>query len=125
MNEDDVDQDETSQETGAESGERAKIAGVVRDLALSGLATVFMTEDSVRKYLKDLKLPKEAAGFLMESLGKKKDDFYALAAKELGKFLSKVDVGKEIGNFLREHEITLKATFSFQPKHTKRRGNDD
>lgn len=114
------DEDETTQD----SGEKAKIAGVVRDLALSGLATVFMTEDSVRKYLKDLKLPKEAAGFLMDSLGKKKDEFYALAAKELGKFLAKVDVGKEIGSFLRDHEISVKATFSFQPK-AKRKGSHE
>ncbi|MCB0417732.1 MAG: hypothetical protein KDD39_08785 [Bdellovibrionales bacterium] len=95
---------------------KGPIAGIVRELALTGLATFFMTEDSVRKYLKELKLPKELAGFLLDSASKKKDDFYGMLAKEIGRVVSKVDIEKAVGKFLEGHEVKVNASFSFTPK---------
>ena len=87
-----------------------------RELVLTGLATVFMTEESVRKYFKDLKLPKEVIAVLLESLSKKKDDFYNRLAKEFGQVFSKVDFGKEIGRFLETHRIQFEGKVSFEKK---------
>ncbi|MCB0404553.1 MAG: hypothetical protein KDD51_07180 [Bdellovibrionales bacterium] len=106
-----------TEENNSEKNEsKGPLAGIVRELALTGLATVFMTEDSVRKYLKELKLPKELAGYLLESASKKKDDFYGLLAKEVGRVVSKVDVEKAVGKFLEGHEVKVTASFSFTPK---------
>lgn len=89
---------------------------MVREFSLTGLAAFFMTEDSIRSYLKDLKLPKELVSILIENIGKKKDDFYSLLAKEFGHVISKVDLGKELSRFLERHRIHLEAKLSFEPK---------
>ena len=87
---------------------------VVREVALAGLATVFMTEDSVKKYIKELKIPKELVQMLLENVGKKKDDLYGVIGREVGQFLSKIDAGKEISKLLQGYKIKLSVTF--EPK---------
>jgi hypothetical protein len=89
---------------------------MMRELALSGMATFFMTEDSVRKHLKELKLPKELGALILDSVSKKKDDVYGMLAKEFGKMLSKIDVTQEVSKFLEQHRIHVEARFSFEPK---------
>lgn len=99
-----------------EGGERPKISEMMKGLAMGGLATYFMTEEAVKGYLKDMKLPKEMAAALLDGASKKKDDFYGLMVKEFGKVLSKVDVTKEVSKFLERHHINVEAKVSFEPK---------
>jgi len=100
----------------AAGADKGGIRDTLRDVALSGLAAIFMGEDAVRKYVKELKLPKELVGILLENISKKKDDFYGLLAKEVGQVMSKVDLGKEISNFLRQHRIDMQLKVSFESK---------
>ncbi len=87
---------------------------MLRDIALTGLATFFMTEESIRQSLKELKLPKDIMALMLEGISKKKDDFYGLLVKEFGQILSKVDLAKELSRFLEGHRIRLE--FSFEKK---------
>lgn len=89
---------------------------MARDITATGLATLFMTEDSVRSLLKEKKMPKELLAPLLEGFGKKKDDFYGLVAKEVGRVLSKIDISQEVGKFLEKHKVHLEAKVSFEPK---------
>jgi hypothetical protein len=88
----------------------------VRDLTSAGLAAVFMTEDSVRNYLKEKKFPKEMVAQLLEGVGRKKEDLYALVAKEVGRVVSKIDLSAEVSRFLEKHQIHFEAKVSFEPK---------
>ena len=113
------DKDPKDSESNEESGsERKRWSEMMREMALSGLATFFMTEDTVRSYLKDMKLPKELVALLMDGASKKKDDFYGLMVKEFGKVLAKVDISREVGKFLENHRISVEAKVSFEPKAT-------
>lgn len=96
--------------------EKRGLSDLVKDLTSSGLAALFMTEDSIRSYLKEKKLPKEIAGVLLELATRKKDDFYGVLAKEFGRMLSKIDLTAEISRFLENHRIQLEAKLSFEPK---------
>ena len=89
---------------------------LVREMALSGLATVFMTEDMVRNQLKDLKLPKEILAMVLENVGKKKEDLYATLGREFGKVLSKIDLTKEMARFLETHRVSVNMKLSFEAK---------
>lgn len=89
---------------------------MARDVAATGLATIFMTEDSVRKYIKEKKLPKELVAPFLDGFSKKKDDFYGLVAKEVGRVLSKIDISSEVGRFLEKHKIHFEAKVSFEAK---------
>ena len=99
-----------------DSQERPLWSEMMKELTRTGLATVFMTEESVRNYLKEKKLPKELVGLVLASIGKKKDDFYGLLAGEFGKVLSKIDVSKEVAKFLETHRVHLETKISFEPK---------
>ena len=90
----------------------------MRELTATGLATFFMTEDSVRSYLKDKKLPKELVSGLLEGLTRKKEDFYGLLAKEVGRVMSKIDLSAELSRFLEKHDINLQAKLSFESKES-------
>lgn len=105
--------EENEEKEGLE-GERPKLAEMMKGLAMGGLATYFMTEDAIKGYLKDMKMPKEMAAALLDGASKKKDDFYGLMVKEFGKVLSKVDVTKEVSKFLERHHINVQV--SFEPK---------
>jgi hypothetical protein len=101
------------------SGEKPWWSEVVKDLTATGLATIFMTEEGVRSYLRDKKLPKELASLLLDSFNRRKDNFYETLTREFGKVLAKVDVTKEIQKFLESHEVDVHAKVSFKKKEVK------
>lgn len=108
--------DEKDDKDLGEGGDRPKLTEMMKGLAMGGLATYFMTEDAIKGYLKDMKLPKEMVAALLDNASKKKDDFYGLMVKEFGKVLSKVDVTQEVSKFLERHHINVEAKVSFEPK---------
>ena len=108
MNEKDSIEEEEVIEKG---NEKPWLREMMKEFTLTGLATVFMTEDSIRGYLKDKKLPKEMASLLLDNLTKKKDDFYGLLVKEFSKVLSKIDLKQEMVRFLEAHQVNLKISF--------------
>jgi hypothetical protein len=99
-----------------EGGDKPRFTEIMRELALSGLATYFMTEDAIRSYLKEMKLPKELVSLVLEGVTKKKDDFYGLLVKEFGRVLSKVDISREVGKFMEHHRVVVEAKVSFEPR---------
>ncbi len=88
----------------------------VRELTLTGLATFFMTEDSVRSYLREKKFPKELMGLFLDGVNKKKEDFYGMLAKEFGRVLSKIDISREIERFLERHDVQIETKIAFHKK---------
>ena len=91
-------------------------AEAMREISMTGLATVFLTEDAVRKYLKERKLPKELMGLFLDGVSKRKEDVYALFAKEFGKVMAKVDLSREMEHFLERHNVHFEAKISFEKK---------
>lgn len=108
------DDDKTSERS--ERDDKRWWAEMMKDVTLTGLSAIFMTEDSVRSYLKDKNLPKELVSQFLEGLTRKKDDFYGLLAKEFGRVLSKMDLSREFAKFLEGHDMHFEAKVSFEPK---------
>ncbi|MBY0371981.1 hypothetical protein K2X33_14945 [bacterium] len=88
-------------------GEKPWWAEAVKDLTSAGLATYFMTEESVRNYLRERKLPKEAVGLFLDGMNRRKDDLYKVVGNEIGAFLSKLT---------DSHSVKVEAKISFEPK---------
>ncbi len=91
-------------------------ADVVKEVTTMGLGTIFMTEEAVRNYLKEKKLPKDVVAGILDSVGKKKDDLYEGMSREFGKVLAKVDISKEVSKFLETHKVHFEARVTFEPK---------
>jgi hypothetical protein len=116
---------ETEEDKDEVTGDKPWWSEMVKEVTLTGLATVFMTEDSIRKYLKDKKLPKELIALLLESASKKKEDLFEKFASEFGNLLKKVDVTKEMSKFLETHKVHVKATLSFENKNKSKASEEE
>lgn len=108
---DDNDNREGQKEAG---GDKPWWQEIARELTLTGLATFFMTEDSIRGYLREKKFPKELMGLFLDGVNRKKEDFYGLLAKEFGRVLSKIDMSRELERFLERHKIHFEAKIAFE-----------
>ncbi len=89
---------------------------VARRILLTGLGAIFMTEEGIRKALGDMKLPKDAVGYVLDTVLKQKDELLSLVAAELGKFFSKVKVHEEVQKALSGLQLHLDAKLTFDQK---------
>lgn len=86
---------------------------LARKILLTGVGAIFMTEETVRKSLSELKLPTDAVGALVDSVKKQKNEVLELVAVELGNFFAKVKVHEELQKALKGMQIHLDAKISF------------
>ncbi len=109
----------------ADPSDKVSWTEAFKDLTSAGMATLFMTEESVRNYLREKKLPKELAGLFLDELGRRKEDVYKVVGKEIGSFLSKMDLSRELGKFLENHHVHFEAKVSFEPKRGDKKNEND
>ncbi len=89
---------------------------VARRILLTGLGAIFMTEEGIRKALGDMKLPKDAVGYVLDTVLKQKDELLGMVASELSKFFSKVKVHEEVQKALSGLQLHLDAKLTFDQK---------
>lgn len=100
---------------------RKTMAELAKKILLTGLGAVFMTEEGIRKNLGELKVPKEAAHYLLESFRRQKDELLKIIAVELSSFFSKIRVHEEVQKALSGLQIHLDATLTFDRHEAHRR----
>ncbi len=114
--------DEDERDDSEESQDRSssRWAEAAKEVAATGLAALFMTEDTVRSLLREKKLPKEIVGALLDGVSKKKDDLLKGITAEFGKVLSRIDLVKEAEKLLETHDVHVEAKIAFKKrKHSK------
>jgi hypothetical protein len=103
--------------------------GLPRDLTKRiltlGLGAYFLTEDTVRRYVKDAKLPRDVAKSITQNAVKGKDELYGFVARELSNFLEKMDLQEELGKFVQNHKVKIKAEIEFVPRQVVAPPNGD
>ncbi|MDZ4676887.1 MAG: hypothetical protein SGI74_05185 [Oligoflexia bacterium] len=92
------------------------VLDTVKKLFSVGLGAAFMTEESIRNYLSDIKLPKEVLTFVLQSAGKGKDELVQRVSKEIGALLSHVDIVKEASKFVENHKFKISAEIEVMKK---------
>jgi hypothetical protein len=86
-----------------------KIGDTIRKVITAGLGAAFLTEESIRGYVSELKLPKEVLTVLLQSAAKSKEDLMNKVGNELIKLINKIDFVKEASRFVEEHKFKIKA----------------
>lgn len=81
-----------------------------------GVSAAFMTEESLRQYLQDIKLPKEMLGGLLQSAAKSKDEITNRVSNEIIKIVSKIDWVKEAARFAESHKFKISAEIDIVKK---------
>lgn len=107
---------DSSSKTSEASVKSSAISEIARKVFLTGVGAIFMTEESVRNALADLKLPKEAISYVVDQAKKQKNDLVSAVTQEFSKFLSKIKVQEEIRKALSSFEIHVDATLRFSPR---------
>lgn len=88
---------------------------LTKKLLTLGLGAYFLTEDTVRKYVKEAKIPRDLGKSIVNNATKGKDELYGFVAQELSKFLRQMDVQAEIDRFVQSHTIRINAEIEFVP----------
>lgn len=93
-----------------------KVEALLKKVLSTGVTAAFMTEETVRTVLKDLPLPKEIVGGLLENAKTTKTEFIAGVKNELKTYLDKIDISKEIDKIAEKYDFEVKATISLKKK---------
>lgn len=89
---------------------------LTRRILTLGLGAYFLTEDTVRRYVKDAKIPRNIAQGIVANASKGKDELYGFLARELSKFLEQMDLQAELDRFVRSHKVRINAEIEFVPR---------
>jgi hypothetical protein len=81
-----------------------------------GVSAAFMTEEGIRKYLGDLKLPRDLLEALLAGASKSKDEITTRVAKEINGIISKIDWVAELSKFAETHKFKIKAEIEIEKK---------
>lgn len=86
-----------------------KWADMLRKVMSVGLGAAFMTEESIRGVVTELKLPKEVLTTLLQGASRSKEEFLNRVGNETIKLISKIDFVKEASRFVEEHKFKIQA----------------
>lgn len=90
--------------------------GIIKKVVSVGVGAAFMTEESVKKILEDLPLPKEILSGLVQNAKGAKEDFTNGIREELRSYLSKVDASKIVMDILDRYDVEVETKFKFKKK---------
>ena len=97
----------------------ALIPEIVRRAFLTGLGAVFLTEDSVRRAVTDLSLPKDAVDAVIDRLGHSKDQVVETISRELRAFLDRIDIHAEVQKLLTSLTFEIITEIRFIPNNDR------
>ncbi|MCB0347604.1 MAG: hypothetical protein KDD37_02150 [Bdellovibrionales bacterium] len=106
-----------------EDGRIKLIPEIVKKLLATGVSAAFLTEEGIRAYLQDLKLPKDILGKLIDGANKSKQDLMDRVGNEIVTIIKKIDFVKEASRFVEEHKFKVSAEIEVVRK-TNDKGNN-
>lgn len=91
------------------------VADFVRKVAVAGVGAVFLGEEGLRSLAGQLKLPKEALGFIMGQAEKTKDEVGRVVSEEIRRFLQSEKLRDEVVKMLSGMTVEIKAQVRLIP----------
>jgi hypothetical protein len=95
---------------------------LVKKAVAAGMGAVFTTEESIRRITKEMPMPKEVAGYLVNTASSTKDELFRVVAREIREFLSSVNLSEEIAKMLTTLSFEIKTEIRFIPNDEKYTG---
>lgn len=85
------------------------VAEALKKLFTVGMGAAFMTEDAIRTYLSELKLPKEVLNILLQGAKKSKEELMNRVGNEVVAIIRKIDFVQEASRFVENHKFKVSA----------------
>jgi hypothetical protein len=112
---DDLDDDQP--ESSERGGFTAKVLGdMARKALMTGIGAVFMSEEALRGQLAEMKLPKEAMGYVVNQADKTKREIIEVVGREARNFFGRLEVDKVVGKLLVGTTIEINTKIRILPK---------
>lgn len=97
--------------------EKLSLPDLVRKLITAGVGAAFMTEEGIRSYLGQIKLPKDVLNLILQSANKSKEDLLERTANEISRILKKIDFVEEASKFVENHRFKIQAEIEVVKKN--------
>ncbi|HLU67136.1 MAG TPA: hypothetical protein VKZ63_12720 [Kofleriaceae bacterium] len=97
----------------------AWVPELVKKAFAAGMGAVFTTEEGIRKLTKEMPLPKDVAGYLVNTASSTKDELFRIVAREFREFLQTVNLSEEIAKMLTTLSFEVKTEIRFIPNDQK------
>jgi hypothetical protein len=92
------------------------ITDIAKKLVAVGVGAAFLTEESIRSALGEVKLPKEILNVVLQNATKTKDVIADQVTKEIVKLISKIDFVKEASRFVEDHKFNIEIDITKKDK---------
>jgi hypothetical protein len=101
---------------------RGSIVEAMRKVAFAGLGALFMTEEGIRSLAGQLKLPKEALGFVLSQAERTKDEVGRVLSDELRRFLRSDKLREDVLQLLSGMRMEVTASVRLVPDPDRKPG---
>ncbi len=100
----------------SDKDDKSGLSDTLKKVFSAGVSAAFMTEEGIRKYVADLKLPKEILEALLSGANKSKEEITSRVAKEINGIITKIDWIHELSKFAESHKFKIKAEIEIEKK---------
>lgn len=94
---------------------RGFVPDIVRRAVLTGVGALFMTEEGIRNLVGEVKLPKDALGFLLAQADRTRSEVARVVTQEVRRFLEGETLRREIWKLLTSVTLEVNATVQLKP----------
>ena len=112
-----MDRDPKESKESKDNKKESPFGDIIKKVVSVGVGAAFMTEESVKKVLEDLPLPKDIIAGLVQNAKGAKEDFTKGIREELKNYLAKVDSSKIVTDVLDNYDVEVEAKFKFTKKN--------
>lgn len=89
---------------------------VIKKVIAVGVSGAVLSEEVIKNYLQEVKLPRELLNLLVQGAQKSKEEVATRVSKEIALLLAKVDIVKEASRFVETHKFRVSAEIEVLPK---------
>ena len=89
--------------------DKVSLTDFVKKVMSAGMGAAFMTEEGIRSYLGQAKLPKEVLNLILQGANKSKEEMISRVSNEVIKIIRRIDFVHEASRFVEEHKFKVSA----------------
>lgn len=106
-------EEEYEYEDDEEGGPGRIVTESIRKALLSGLSAVLMTEEGIRQVVGDMRLPKDAIGYLSQQAERSRREAMRIVGEEVKHFLHNTDMAGLLRKSLSGMKVEVRAELKF------------
>ncbi len=91
---------------------------LLKKAVLISIGGILLTEETIRKILKELKISKEIISIIVQQSNKAKDEMVRILSAEFRTLLQNVNIKNEFKNMLKDFKVRIQMEVDFENKKT-------